>query len=133
MEPHDYDWAAVRLVAHVHRGSFETVGVVLHARRARYLGVRLCPAPAAAAAAGLDTGLVRRFFDAYRRVGEGDAAGPLGLLPPSERFHWLTAPRSTALQASPVHTGRAADLPRTLDDLFQSLVAVSLHSPPRSV
>ncbi|HLT45640.1 MAG TPA: DUF3037 domain-containing protein [Rubricoccaceae bacterium] len=118
-EPYDYDWAVVRLVAHVHRECFENVGVVMHARRARYLGVRLCPPEEAAARCGLDPALVARYFDAYRRVGEADGAGALGLLPPSERFHWLTAPRSTALQTSPVHTGRTRDLPGTLDRLYR--------------
>ena len=118
-EPFDYDWAVVRLVAHVYRECFENVGVVLHARQARFLGVRLCPPEEAAAACGLDAALVARFFDAYRRVGTGEDGGPLGLLPPSERFHWLTAPRSTALQTSPVHTGRTRDLPGTLDRLYR--------------
>ncbi len=31
----------------------------------------------------------------YLAVAEGDAsAGPIALLPTSERFHWLTAPRA---------------------------------------
>ena len=124
-EPFDYDWAVVRLVPHVHLGGFENVGVVLHARRARFLGVSLCSAERAASRCGLDAALVGRFFEAYRRVGEADGAGALGLLPPSERFHWLTAPRSAALQASPVHTGRAADLPATLAHLFRSHVALA--------
>jgi hypothetical protein len=120
----DYDWAVVRLVPHVHAECFENVGVVLHARQARYLGVRLCRPESAAAACGLDAALLARFFDAYRRVGEADAAGALGRLPPSERFHWLTAPRSTALQTSAVHTGRSRDLPATLGRLFHAHVAL---------
>ena len=40
-----------------------------------------------------------------------------------ERFRWLTAPRSTVLQAGPVHTGLAedpaADLSRLLDLLVR--------------
>lgn len=117
--PYDYDWAVVRLVAHVHRDCFENVGVVLHARRARFLGLRLAAPEAAADACGLDAETVGRYFDAYRRVAEADDAGALGLLPPSERFHWLTAPRSTALQTSPVHTGRSRDLPATLERLYR--------------
>lgn len=121
----DYDWAVVRLVPHVYTGGFENVGVVLQARQARYLGVRLCPAEAAAQRCGLDAALLARFFDAYRRVGEADGAGALGRFPPSERFHWLTAPRSSALQSSPVHTGRAHDLPATLHRLFRAHVVLA--------
>jgi hypothetical protein len=124
-EPFDYDWAVVRLVPHVHLDGFANVGVVLHARQARFLGVRLCAAEAAAECCRLDPALVARYFDAYRRVAEADGGGALGLLPPSERFHWLTAPRSTVLQASPVHTGRTRDLPATLDRLFRTHVALA--------
>jgi hypothetical protein len=42
---------------------------------------------------------------------------------PGERFRWLTAPRSTTLQAGPVHTGLLAEDPRTtLDRLVTLLV-----------
>lgn len=118
---HDYDYATVRVVPCVHREEFATVGVVLHARTARFLAARIrrdadwlavrCP--------GLDTGTLDRFLAAYERVAQGGPeGGPVGLLPPSERFHWLTAPKSAALQTSPVHTGRTADPAATLDRLF---------------
>ena len=41
--------------------------------------------------------------------------GPMALAPPSERFHWLTAPRSDVLQSSPVHEGICDDPRRALD------------------
>ena len=46
----------------------------------------------------------------------------MALAPPSERFHWLTAPRSDVLQSSPVHEGIAADPARALDELFAAHV-----------
>jgi len=49
-------------------------------------------------------------------------AGPIGLAPPSERFHWLTAPRSDVLQSSPVHGGLAADPAQVLEALFVEYV-----------
>lgn len=118
---HDYDYAMVRVVPCVAREDFVTVGVVLHARTARFLGVRFRRDAdwLAARCPGVDTDLLLRYLDAYERVAAGGAeGGPVGLLPPSERFHWLTAPRSAALQTSPVHTGRAADPATTLDHLF---------------
>ncbi|MEL7360594.1 MAG: DUF3037 domain-containing protein, partial [Bacteroidota bacterium] len=36
----DYDYAVVRVVPSVARGAFVNVGVVLHARRARFLEAR---------------------------------------------------------------------------------------------
>ena len=100
----DYDYAVLRLVPSVHRCAFQNVGVVLHARTARFL--------------------VARFLAAYARIGEGGpAAAPIGLLPPSERFHWLTAPRSAVLQPSAVHAGRTRDPVATLGALFAEHVA----------
>src|SRR5690606_16692597 len=95
------------------------VGVVMHARRARYLGVRLCPPEEAAARCGLDPALVARYFDAYRRVGEADGAGALGLLPPSERFPWLAAPPPTAPRTTPGPRGRPRALPGARARLYR--------------
>jgi hypothetical protein len=118
---HDYDYAIVRVVPQVHLCTFLNVGVVLHARTAGFLGGRfhLDDAPLLGLCADVDLPLVARYLDAYRRICEGGAgAGPIGLLPPSERFHWLTAPRSAVLQPSDVHAGRTADPQATLDHLF---------------
>jgi len=124
---HDYDYATVRVVPCVHREDFVTVGVVLHARTAGYLAARLrrdlewlaarCP--------DLDIEMLDRYLDAYERVAQGGTeGGPVGLYPPSERFHWLTAPRSAAVQTSAVHTGRTADPAATLDHLFAQVVEI---------
>lgn len=118
---HDYDYATVRVVPCVHRGDFLTVGVVLHARTAGFLAARIRRDAAwlAARCPDVDADVLLRYLAAYERVAEGGAhAGPVGLLPPSERFHWLTAPRSAVLQTSPVHTGRTSDPAATLDHLF---------------
>lgn len=51
------------------------------------------------------------------------AVGPLALAPPSERFHWLTAPRSDVLQSGPVHEGLCNSPAAALSELFESIVA----------
>lgn len=122
---HDYDYATVRVVPCVHREDFVTVGVVLHARTAGFLAARLRRDAdwLAARCPGLDAEMLDRYLDAYERVAQGGAeGGPVGRYPPSERFHWLTAPRSAAVQTSPVHTGRTADPAATLDHLFAQAV-----------
>ncbi len=122
-EPYDYDWALIRLVPDVVRGDACTVGVILHARRAGFLGIRLRP-DTSSVCGDVDSDLVGRYLAALIAIAGGGAdAGPIGMLPPSERFHWLTAPRSTALQPSPVHTGRSADPSAALDTLYDTLVA----------
>ena len=50
------------------------------------------------------------------------AAGPVALAPPSERFHWITAPRSDVIQSSPVHGGLCDDPARALDRLYAEYV-----------
>jgi hypothetical protein len=124
----DYDYAIVRIVPQVHCCAFVNAGVILHARTARFLGARvhLDRNHLVALDASIDVDLIERYLNAYRQVCDGaDGSGPIGQLPRSERFHWLTAPRSTVLQTSPVHGGRTRDPERTLDRLFTQYVAPS--------
>jgi hypothetical protein len=44
------------------------------------------------------------------------------VLDPTARFHWLSAPSSTIIQPSAVHTGVCDDPPAQLERLFESLV-----------
>ncbi len=110
---HAYDYAFVRVVPRPHLpASGEVVAAVLHARRAGVLAWAVVPDVAAVAARwpGLDAGLLARYLAAAAAIVRGGAAAaPIGLLPASERFHWLTAVRSTVLQPGPVHTGLDAD------------------------
>lgn len=117
----EYDYAIVRVVPLVHVCAFTNIGVVLHARRAHVLDAHVAydEAEIASRCPGIDTALLARYVDAYLRVVRGgEDGGAIGLLPPSERFHWLTAPRSAVLQTSEVHPGRTKDLATELERLF---------------
>ena len=121
----DYDYAIIRVVPQVHCCAFVNAGVILHARTAQFLGARvhLDRDRVATLDASTDLDLIERYLNAYRQVCDGeDAGGPIGQLPRSERFHWLTAARSTVLQTSPVHGGRTRNPKRTLDQLFTQYV-----------
>jgi len=127
-----YHFAVLRVVPRVHRGEFVNVGVIVHARTAEFLGVRAVTDPATLRdlAPDVDAELLARYLACHARIAAGDAAaGPVAVLPPSERFHWLTAPRSDVLQSSPVHEGLCDDPARALDELFDELVA-GPHRPP---
>jgi len=120
-----YNFAVLRVVPHVHIGAFAPVGVVLHARTAEFLGIRVVTDVAGLAirAAGVDVALLLRYLESCKAICEGDmTAGPVALAPPSERFHWLTAPRSDVIQSGPVHEGLCRDPLATLDELFRSMV-----------
>ena len=121
----EYEFAIVRAVPHVHLGAFVNVGVVLHARRAGYLALRTLDDVSilAARVPGIDPERLARYLRACVAICAGDArAGPVALAPTSERFHWLTAPRSDVLQSSPVHEGVCDDAAAELDALFQMFV-----------
>ena len=122
----DYDFAVVRAVPHVHLGTFVPVGVVVHARREGFLGLRALTEIGALSrqVPEVDAELLARYLQAYDAVCRGDAsAGPVALAPTSERFHWLTAPRSDVIQSSPVHEGVCADPAEALERLFESYVS----------
>lgn len=120
----------MRVVPRVERGEYVNVGVVLFSRQRRYLtaAIELDRARLLALAPDLDLALVERHLSTFLAIAEGRAegGGPLADLPPAERFHWLTAPRSTVIQTSPVHVGRASDLAAERDRLLDAYVR-----PPR--
>src|SRR5688572_1241785 len=121
----DYDFAVLRAVPRVHLGAFVNVGVVVHARTAEFLALRVLDDEKwlAERVKGVDTSLLARYLRSCVAICAGDAsAGPMALAPTSERFHWLTAPRSDVLQSSPVHEGVCEDPRRALDDLFEAYV-----------
>jgi Protein of unknown function (DUF3037) len=128
-----YDFAVLRAVPHVYLGAFVPVGVVVHARTAGFLGMRALTdvKELVARVPDVDHELLARYLRSCCAVAAGDpGAGPVALAPPSERFHWLTAPRSDVLQSSPVHAGLAADPARALESLFREYV-LGESSPPR--
>ena len=122
----DYDAVVLRLVPRVHVPSGEAIGVALHARRAGFLGLAwVGSAEAVAARWGCDAELLERYRRGLQLVCAGGAdGGPIGRLPPSERFHWLAATRSTVLQPGRVHTGRCESPDEALARIAADLGAV---------
>jgi hypothetical protein len=116
-----FDYAILRVVPRVHRGAAVNVGVALHARTVDFLDTRIrCDREwLQVKIPELDSDLLHRYLDACRAIVGGDGtAGPVALAPASERFHWLTAPRSDVIQASPVHGGLTRDPSAELERLF---------------
>ena len=131
----DYDFAVLRVVPRVHLGAFVNVGVVVHARTLEFLALRVVTDERLLAEhiPGVDADLLARYLRSCEAICAGDAAaGPMALAPPSERFHWLTAPRSDVLQSSPVHEGIAANPRDALDRLFEEYVTLRHPDAPES-
>lgn len=120
-----YNFAVLRVVPHVHIGSATPVGVILHAPTEKFVGMRVLVERAALSsrAPQVDVELLARYLTTYRAASNADdAGGSLSFGSPSERFHWLTAPRSDVIQSGPVHEGVCADVNAELDALFRELV-----------
>ena len=120
-----YSYAIVRVVPRVERGECVNVGVVLFVRERRYLAARIevDQARLLALAPDLDLPPVERHLASFLAICQGGRdGGPLADLPPAERFHWLTAPRSTIIQTSPAHVGRTLDPAAELDRLLDAYV-----------
>ena len=120
-----YSYAVVRVVPRVERGECINVGVVLFAPTQRFLEARieLDAARLKALAPEVDLELIQRHLRTFEAICAGrPEGGPVAALPPSDRFHWLTAPRSTVIQTSPVHVGCAEDPSHAVQQLLQEFV-----------
>jgi hypothetical protein len=120
-----YDYAVVRIVPDVARGEYLNAGVILFAKSHGALLARVVidEPRVRAFAPGVDLRAIRAHLESIERIcAGGAAAGPHAGLSASERFHWLTAPRSTVIQTSPVHSGLCDEPAAEVDRLFARLV-----------
>jgi hypothetical protein len=116
-----FEYALIRVVPRVERGEAINAGVLVYAKSFRYLGcaIELDEARLLALDPAADLSAVRAALAAFERA---CTEGPLADRPLGERFRWLTAPRSAAVQPGPVHSGITANPAAELDRLFTTLV-----------
>ncbi len=120
-----YEYAVIRVVPRVEREEFLNVGVVVYGASSKFLQVRYLVSEQKLAlfAPQLEIAEVEEHLAAFERIAKGDPrAGPIALLPPPERFRWLTATRSTIVQTSKVHTGFCPKYAEETERLFGQLV-----------
>jgi hypothetical protein len=120
-----YDYAVIRVVPRVERGEFVNAGVIVSCQDSAYLVARieLDEERLLALDPALDLESVRRHLAAIESVCRGDVhSGPIGRMSRRERFDWLTAPRSTSIQTSAVHSGRCADIGNVVEHLLETMV-----------
>jgi hypothetical protein len=120
-----FSYAVVRVVPDIERGEFLNAGLILFCRPKRFLAVRtsLEPDALASLAASGDVDAIREQLAFVEAVAAGTVtSGPFSTMSQSERFHWLTTPRSTVVQPGPLHAGTTDDPAATFEHLYGVLV-----------
>lgn len=125
MQEHVFEYAVIRVVPRVEREEFINVGVILLCAKHKFLEVLFY----------VDADRIQSFYTAldltelhkhllsFERICSGiKEAGLIAQLDSASRFRWLTATRSTVLQASKVHPGLCFNPKETLQKLFEQLV-----------
>jgi hypothetical protein len=115
-----FDYALIRVVPRVDRQEFINAGVVVYCPERQFLGarIRLNRERLLALWPDVDVALVEQHLEATERICAGDPeAGEIAKMSLRERFHWITSPRSTIVQPSPVHTGVCTGTDELLDRL----------------
>jgi hypothetical protein len=118
-----YEWCVLRVVPRVERCEFVNAGVVVYSQTHEVLAsaIELDDDRVLALAPDLDLEVVQRHLALVASVCAGEHA-PTAHLPLGQRFRWLTAPRSTIVQTSPVHTGLTVDPMLDLAGLLDRMV-----------
>lgn len=124
-EKHLFEYAVIRLVPCVEREEFLNVGVIVYCQAQEFLqtAFEIKEERLRAFANDIKVSGIEEHLLAFERICTGGGeAGAIGRLPMGERFRWLTAPRSTVVQTSPVHTGLCLNARETLTRLLEKLV-----------
>nr|WP_199082321.1 DUF3037 domain-containing protein [Pedobacter sp. ASV19] len=120
-----YEYAIIRVVPRVEREEFMNVGVIVFCAKQRFLEVffHLDRERLAAFCPQTDLEELQLHLKALQRICSGEKdAGPIAQLDRPSRFRWLTATRSTVIQASKVHPGFCADAATTLEKIYRTMV-----------
>lgn len=120
-----YDYALIRVVPKVEREEFINAGAIVFCPGSDFLEARieLHEARLLALDPSADLATIWAHLATFPAIcAGGEDGGPIGRLPRGERFRWLTAPRSTVIQTSPVHTGACHDPAAILEHLVETMV-----------
>lgn len=121
-----FEYAVIRIVPKVEREEFINAGVILYCKSEKILDciIAINDKKLTAFIGSEDLDDIRNNLDAFSRICKGDLeCGTIAALDQASRFRWLTATRSTVVQASKVHPGLTANATETLRKLFEQLVA----------
>jgi hypothetical protein len=120
-----YNYAVVRVVPRIDRDEFVNAGVIVCSFELRYLEARVAlPVERIRALwPEADIATIQRHLEAIPKIAAGDATGgTIAGLTLKERFHWLTVPRNTMIQVSPVRSGLTDSPKAVLEQLYAEFV-----------
>lgn len=124
-EKHLFEYAVIRVVPRVEREEFINAGIIVFCKKQKYLKAKffLNGQKLQCLCAQTDINELQAYLAVIDQICLGTAAGgPIARLDHPTRFRWLTATRSTVVQASKVHPGIGNDLDAILERLFEQLV-----------
>lgn len=122
---HLYEYAVIRVVPRVEREEFVNVGIVLFCKQSRFIRVlyEFNRAKLELFSGDLDLDQLEQNLASFSKICHGAKdGGPIAQEDLPERFRWLTATRSSAIQTSRPHPGLSKDLEATTQRLFEELV-----------
>ncbi len=123
-EKHIFEYAVIRVVPRVEREEFINVGIILFCAKQNFLKAVICinGSKILALAPDIEINFLNENLNAISKICEGgENAGPIGQLDYASRFRWLTATRSTVIQASKVHPGFCKDAEQALQKLVSAI------------
>lgn len=124
-DSHLYEYAVIRVVPRVEREEFLNIGIILFCKRAKFIKVlfHINKTKIEALSDDFDIEQLECNLTSLQKIANGDKdAGPIAEFDIPERFRWLTAIRSSAIQTSRPHPGLCEDLEKTIQRIFDELV-----------
>lgn len=124
-EAYLFEYAVLRVVPKVDREEFVNTGVILYCKEMNFLRAMITMDRERiewiCRTIDLDVIAVHLLAFDYISIGNPEG-GPIAKMDMASRFRWLTATRSTVIQASKVHPGFCTDPQATLQRLHAKLV-----------
>ena len=124
-EKHLYEYAVIRVVPKVEREEFLNVGIIVFCKRAKFIKMLYTVEESKLKlfSSELDIEQLQLNLESFQKIAHGAKnGGPIAQFELSERFRWLTALRSSAIQTSRPHSGFSTDLEQTAQRLFEEMV-----------
>jgi hypothetical protein len=120
-----FSYAVLRVLPDIEREEFLNSGLVLFSRPHSFLGARaeLDTDALEAIRPNCDVDGIRIQLSFIEELAAGRVTTePFAAMTQSERFHWLTTPRSTLVQPGPLHVGMTDDPAATFEHVYGIMV-----------